>query len=352
MNVDQFRRLLDAMATPHDPTDTSGQTRLDGVAAKIAHTRRVRATAGLGGLAAVVAIAALVAPAVERDRNPSPPAATGGQSTQPIDLTPTDLPTVTDNGTVFYEDAAGMRLIGHEVADPGRHWLSLTVVPRTLNLEFRSVCWRLKDLDPRRGFAQYSAFVNGTRVDGGGGDCVATPYGPLQGDSAFDDDSLQTVREFWSDLGVVPGRPTHIRMHVRGSDAAVAASQLAFGFFTGGERRHYRSAWYRAEVVWEGREYRSHGVEAQAYTGRRWILRHGLPSGDPAYFVIGGTLDAHQYGTLHLWPGEHGSIGTASPEAGVGGLVPSGRGPARIVYRADSPSGTGRLWMTVYRRTR
>jgi hypothetical protein len=346
VNIDQFRHMLGAMVANDVPTGASAGTRLDRVKAKIARTRRARATAGVGGLAVVVAAAALAAPAIDRDRDPSRPAATRGEHTRPIDLTPTDLPTVTDKGTVFYKDAADMRLIGHEVADPGHRWLSLSVTPPTLDLSYNIQCWRLEDPAAP---AQFSTFVNGHRLNGGAGVCDLSPYGPLSGLDPNDRNSPAANKAKWARLGVVAGEPTQIRMHVRGRAADIAHTQLVFALFTAGGRSRVSTTWYPTEVVFKGHEYRSHGAKTRMFTGRHWVLRHNLAPSDNPYFVWAGTLQMHATGIFRL-VGRSG-VGGSGSGARVSGLFRSERSPVKATFRGE-PRSSGRLWMAVYRQTR
>ena len=347
MNIDAFRRLLGDLAA-EAPANAPGHQRLAGIDAKVARARRTRAVVGVGGVAAVVVIAAVVRTHVARDADPTPPVTTDSRHTVPIDLTPTKLPTVTDHGTVFYKDAAGMRLIGHEVADPGRRWLTLTS-RRTREISHShsnaggsatSGVWRHAILN-----------LCQRHSDGGGGRyCFQPPRGPLEGLDSTTATRRRRIVKCGRDSASSPASDNHQNARARPRRSGRSVSTRLRPLHG---RRPQPSGGHRGntEEIRDSSEYRTLPALTKAFSGRHWVLQPTSPSVAQPVFVWTGAVDMHARGTLRLLPGDHGWRRRPQSGGRSSGTFHSGHGPVRVTFRG-APSSTGRLWLAVYRQTR
>ncbi|MBA2716109.1 MAG: hypothetical protein H0U51_03495, partial [Propionibacteriales bacterium] len=215
MNLDDLKQTLTTMADDVQVQDPVA--RIAGVDDKLRAARRRKAAAAGVGAAAAAAVLAVGVPSVfsAAPDQGTGPAERGERvnSEEPTKrdrggIIATSLPTVEDNGAVFYSEPGGDTLIGSAVGEPGQTSVTLTVTPETQALSYVQFCWQpgVEISDP----VDYSSFLNGRPNTGSG--CDAR-YGPLQPEIQFSDDP-EVNSLGWQHMGVTPGEPMTFRIAV------------------------------------------------------------------------------------------------------------------------------------------
>jgi hypothetical protein len=334
------------------------RTRLAGIDAKVAAARRTRLLSSVTAVVAAVVVATVAIPAINRDQGSRPPTSKPTPSTPdpdrwlrsvPVRMDDTSLPTLKDNGVVFYTDAAGMDLLAERVGEWGATSLNFSVTPATLNLTYTAGCW-MRKVGPDDG-TRVATFVNGHRVPSWTNSCLPDRHGPLSGLDMLGEGSPAENSQRWAALGVRVGQPTEITMRLRGSPTGIAHSQLIAGVFTAPPVLRIHGNWWRTKWIHEGHEFSKIGVFSQFFTGSHWMLSDSPPPSPDPYFAWLITGRMHANGSVRLLPGDHGRMQGSNPGRGVSGLVGYGATPVQGVFRG-TPWSSGELWLILYHQTR
>ncbi len=357
MRLDELKQAMGTIAEDLDSVDRQAYQRA--VDDRVSARRRHRVV-GAGLVAAVAVLAAVVVtPRLMPDT--TPPIATDnsnedgdksrvGKSNKDVDTT--SLPTLTDNGTVFYTQPAGATLIGHAVSDPGQLSLTFTVTPTTLDLAWSDFCWDPAIKNYGEG-AGYRMLVNGQFF--GGSDCGGLPYGPIEPMSSFDGSPTQNAAA-WAKYGVRVGAPFEVTLKLNGTGKASyrrgVAPQLGVAIFTNAPEELINGVRVDMQQIHKGRLYRAVAWEfGEVVDGRRSAITLELPASDHKLYVESGA--DHVRGALVLDSGSPLSRHSFNPGVSSGGssgdLVSPERGSISIFGwgRNDSPA-TGTIYMIAY----
>ena len=336
MNIDELKRSLATMADEADESDHGGAaTRLDGIDHKVSRQRRMSVLAT--GLAAAVAVAAVVGVPAVLDRS---------DHRTPLTDHSSSLPTLVDHGTAIYTSPAGDRLIGHGVATPGERVISFTFTPTTLDLNWEQFCWD-PAVRPRGHGADYSTSVNGHPLTSS--TCQDAPgTDPVDGTSTFGDTPTSNANG-WSDLGVEVGKPSTFMLRISGHADRGVAPQLGAVVYENGPRLETDGVWYDQQVVYKGHTYEA--VAAKASPLERdghTTLTVELPQSDHQIYVYTGAQ--HVRGGMLLGSGSQGLIqlGKGVTGGGSGDLVRLGKASVTVVANTKDPRSTGTIYALVY----
>jgi hypothetical protein len=356
MNLDDLKQTLTSMADDVRAQDPA--TRLAGVDEKLEAAHRRRATGAGVGVAAVAAVLALVMPnmfSAAPDRTPSPTGHTGSptskhqQTKAPGAIDRTSLPTVVDNGVVFYRSPAGDPLIGEAVGSPGQTVVTLTVTPRTRNLSFVQFCWQRRGGSARA--LNVDATFNGERAFGSS--CGSDRYGPLKPEISYGSDPTVNARG-WRHLGVNPGEPTTIRLTVPPRFRQVAhAERVRLGlamYANTGPTVVDHGITIPTRAVFDGRSYELVDRAVKRFTGFRGRIELPLSPSQRRGFAEAGVRGVHG---PYVEVGPDGIRGGSSRRGGaseVGSPLRPGQRVARAAVHSRMDA-SGLLYLLIYRQT-
>ncbi len=306
MNTEELKQSLAAMAD--DVRDHGSDERLAGVDHKLALRRR---TTMLGaGLAAAVAVTAVVAAPSLLDA--------GGGDAGITDATPTSpvrthdareipvLPTIEDNGQRFFISPAGNRLLAHQVGDEGVNQVLLRFTPPTTNLLMSRLC-TAGDGASLHGndFPAMHVTVNGheVSVESCGGDLSGPPgvnlgpYGYTKAENA----------KFWRGLGVRPGEESVIRLVLRrgvgGPRMTIDQAQLGVAMYAYNAPSVVKHGIEFDKVTeWDGQLYRLTAIRFDRVSGGEALVRADLVDLSHEPLVrrdIRGSVGGSYVGTLN-----------------------------------------------------
>jgi hypothetical protein len=342
VNIDQLKRGLDEIASDLDDPAVVIRDRVHAVDTKVVKARRGRIVV-VATVALAVAAVGVAAPSLT-GRGAAPPASNGEP---PPGVVSTALPTVTDNGVVFYRDGGGSDLVAEAASTPGDQSLTLQVTPETLSLAWVGVCWT----DDGHSTAHFRLLING--VVQTWGRCNEQPYGPLQATAWPNGGSPASVATHWTSMfGGTVGSPVSVRMEVTGVDPAQAPPQLAFGLFTYPEQFHEQGVWHRKYVVDNGVEYQEIGSQTRRFTKAPASMRVSLDIGGESSWVEAGTVGLTGPGRFSLGSRLVQNATGSGSNASAGALFDQGQTQAVVRFVSPRRDISGRLWAAVYRPVR
>jgi hypothetical protein len=272
MNLTDLAAELQARAADSPPV--AGVTRLAGVRERIRARRRKQAGAAIAVTAVCVAAVGL-APALSGLRaDPVRPPATSDGKSSPL---------------AFDRDLAGDPLIATAVGPPGQNEVVLRFTPRDANLAISDFC-RLPSAAGETGFYG-NLTVNGHPIPRAycSRDAVAN-----QNDMQHSDDP-RVNRSEWAKLGLLPGRPSVLRIRFQGpkheplTDPEV---RLGIGVYELSGARVVSDGItlkQRAEVG--GHEYRLAGYLTAKVTSDHRQLTLSVPAGRRPAAILAGNID-------------------------------------------------------------
>ncbi len=353
MNLDDLKQTLTTMADDVQVQDPVA--RIAGVDDKLRAARRRKAAAAGVGAAAAAAVLAVGVPSVfsAAPDQGTGPAERGERvnSEEPTKrdrggIIATSLPTVEDNGAVFYSEPGGDTLIGSAAGEPGQTSVTLTVTPETQDLSYVQFCWQpgVEISDP----VDYSSFLNGRPNTGSG--CDAR-YGPLQPEIQFSDDP-EVNSLGWQHMGVTPGEPMTFRIAVPPSQRQVARDvgvQLGFALYANtGPRIDDNGVTIPTEAVFAGHSYTLVDREFTSFADHRGRIDLRLPSSVSPLYVVFGVRGVSSRYVMAGPDGAVGNMGGGASEASS--PLRMGQQVATVTVRSpEDPEG--RLYLLIYERT-
>lgn len=338
MNITELRRGLDEIAAEVDDATTVTHERMAGVEAHVERVRRVR-VAGFAAvaIAVVLAVVGLSLPSLV-GHSPTPP------TSLPHGVVATDLPTVTDNGVVFYQDAGGSSLVAEQVSTPGDDSLTMQVTPETLKLGWVSECWT----QDGHSTAHFRLLINGEKQTWGR--CNEQPYGPLQATMSVGGPSPDSVAQAWQDnFGAARGQALTIELQITSDGApGEAPPQLAFGLFTYPKQRHESGVWLPNAVVSQGVEYHLTSTTVLRFSKSPAVLNVNLPAARRPYWIQARTQGLTGAGSFTIGSGSTRYATGPGYGSSAGVLVDSGKEAITVTFTGVEPTTRGRIGAGVY----
>lgn len=353
MNLGDLKQTLTTMADDVQVQDPGA--RIAGVDDKLRGARRSKAVGAGVGVAAAATLLAVAVPNVfsTAPDQGSGPAERGEQANTEESTTPeqdeilaTSLPTVEDNGAVFYSEPGGDTLIGEAVGEPGQTSVTLTVTPQTQDLAYVQFCWQP---DGRSAAFDFTSFVNGRPNTGS--QCGAR-YGPFQPEVRFSPDPKVNSRR-WQHLGVTPSDLMTIKIAVPVSqrrEAEEAGVQLGVGLYANtGPRIEDSGVTIPTKAVFAGHSYKLVDRRFNSFVDHQGEIDVALPASTRPLYVVSGVrgvsgrfVVAGPNNTL-----DKSTVGGASEFSGP---VRQGQQAANVKVRSpEDPEG--QLYLLVYERT-
>lgn len=358
MNIAELKQTLTNIAS--EAEDTDARARLDGIASRAASRKRNKLVAAAAGSVAAVVTFTTIGPQLldNADEPPTGPAAskTGnltdrrddGNRDPADDIVETDLPTVTDNGIIFYTEPAGDTLLGEAVGRPGQRVVSFTATPTTSDLSWIEVCSaRVPERNPG---LWTNIFVNGNPLGSSGCQDVT---GPLQADARFGSSPTANWQTWEEELGVQVGEPSTFEIRLRPGAEKIEAlrdAQIGLAVFENtGPRFEDYGVWFESERVVDGHTYRLEGKSFSEFSGGRGEMRVPLPPAEhPLFLAFGVARVAGPYRVI----GNAGSSSLSS-EGGPsesGTFAEPNQETASMRIRTTGDDGSGLIYILAYKR--
>ncbi len=356
MKLDDLKQTLTTMANDVQVQDPAA--RIAGVDDKLRAARRRKAVGAGVGVAAAATVLAVAVPSVfssAPDQGPGP-AGRGEQvntqepTTRERDgIIATSLPTVEDNGTVFYSEPGGDTLIGEAVGEPGQTSVTLTVTPETQDLAHVQFCWQPGVGDSGVSDAvDYNSFVNGRPNNGS--ECGAR-YGPLQPEIRFSDDPAVNSRG-WQHQGVTPGEPMTFRIAVPPSQrrqAEAAGVQLGVALYANtGRRVEDYGTTIPTEAVFAGHSYTLVDRKFTSFVDHQGEIDVPLPASTSPLYVVSGVRGVS---SRYVVTGPNNTLNKSMVGGASEFSSPVRRGQQVATVKVRSPEDAeGQLYLLIYER--